>query len=137
MYICDSLWEKGALHAKIEIEIQAPEVSHRKNSFFLLFFFCCRISLSDPYSKSTPNFKCRNNLKDTKRAVERQATFYSLSFSKYNKRGMGGVSNKQIKKTAQLLRILHAIYSLPLVESLPLHGVQQPRIPTRQAVRRS
>ncbi len=45
-----------------------------------------------------PNFKCQNNLKDLKRAVERQATFYSLSFSRYNKRGMGGVSNKQLKK---------------------------------------
>ncbi len=45
-----------------------------------------------------PNFKCQNNLKDPKRAVERQATFYSLSFSKYNKRGMGGVSNKPLKK---------------------------------------
>ncbi len=44
-----------------------------------------------------PNFKCQNNLKDPKRAVERQATFYSLS-SKYNKQGMGGVSNKQLKK---------------------------------------
>ncbi len=92
MYICDRLWQKGAFHAKM-----APEVSHRKNSFFLLFLFFCRISLSDPYSKSTPNFKCRNNLKDPKRAVERQATFYSLSFSKYNKRGMGGVSNKLLK----------------------------------------
>ncbi len=30
-----------------------------------------------------PNFKCQNNLKDPKHAVERQATFYSLSFSKY------------------------------------------------------
>ncbi len=36
-------------------------------------------------------------LKDLKRALESQA-FYSLSFSKYNKRGMGGVSNKQLKK---------------------------------------
>ncbi len=36
--------------------------------------------------------------KDPKRAVERPATFYSLSFSKYNKRGMGGVSKKQLKK---------------------------------------
>ncbi len=45
-----------------------------------------------------PNFKCQNNLKDPKPAVERQASFYSLSFSKYNKRGMGGVSNKQLKK---------------------------------------
>ncbi len=45
-----------------------------------------------------PNFKCQNNLKDPKRAVERQATFYSLSFLKYNKRELGGVSNKQLKK---------------------------------------
>ncbi len=45
-----------------------------------------------------PNFKYQNNLKDPKRAVERQATFYSLSFSKYNKWGMGGVSNGQLKK---------------------------------------
>ncbi len=36
--------------------------------------------------------------KRPKRALERQATFYSLSFSRYNKRGMGGVSNKQLKK---------------------------------------
>ncbi len=60
-------------------------------------FVFCRISLSDPYSTSMPNFKCQNNLKDPKRAVERQATFYSLSFSKYNKRGVGGVSKKQLK----------------------------------------
>ncbi len=67
--------------------------------FFLSpIFVFCRISLSDPYSKSMPNFKSQNNLKDLKRAVERQATFYSLSFSRYNKRGMGGVSNKQLKK---------------------------------------
>ncbi len=64
-------------------------------SFFYFFFFC-RITLSDPYSTSMPNFNCQNNLKDPKRAVKRQATFYSLSFSKYNKRGMGGVSNKQL-----------------------------------------
>ncbi len=34
-----------------------------------------RISLSDPYSTSIPYFKCQNNLKDPKRAVERLATF--------------------------------------------------------------
>ena len=73
--------------------------SKSSEKFFLsLIFVFCRISLSDPYSTSMPNFKCQNNLKDPKRAVERQATFYSLSFSKYNKRGMGGVSNKQLKK---------------------------------------
>ncbi len=79
-----------------------------------------------------PNFKCQNNLKDPKRAVERQATFYSLSFSKYNKRGMGGVSNKQLKKKNGIaLRLLHALYSLPLAEeslplaeSLPLHRIE-------------
>ncbi len=43
--ICDSLWEKGALHAKIEIEIWAPEVSHRKNYFFLLFLFFAELVL--------------------------------------------------------------------------------------------
>ncbi len=49
--------------------------------FFLSpIFVFCRISLSDPYSKSMPNIKCQNNLKDPKRAVERQATFHSLSF---------------------------------------------------------
>ncbi len=68
--------------------------------FLSPIFVFCRISLSDPYSKSMPNFKCQNNLKDPKRAVERQASFYSLSFSKYNKRGMGGVSNKKLIKTA-------------------------------------
>ncbi len=65
---------------------------------FSIFVFC-RISLSDHYSTSMPNFKCQNNLKDpkrAKRAMERQATFYSLSFSKYNKRGMGEVSKKQL-----------------------------------------
>ncbi len=32
--------------------------------FFLsTIFVFCRISLSDPYSKSMPNFKCQNNLK--------------------------------------------------------------------------
>ncbi len=41
----DSLWEKGALHAKIEIEILAPEVSHSKNSFFLLFLFFAELVL--------------------------------------------------------------------------------------------
>ncbi len=60
-----------------------PEVSCRVHAIacipFLLFFYFCRISLSDPYSTSMPNFKCQNNLKDPKRAVERQATFYSLS----------------------------------------------------------
>ncbi len=72
-----------------------------------------------------PNFKCPNNLKNPKRAMERQATFYSLSFSKYNKWGMGGVSNKQLKKKNGItLIIVHAIYSLPLVESLPLYGVE-------------
>ncbi len=71
-----------------------------------------------------PNFKCQNNLKDLKRAVERQATFYSLSFLRYNKRGMGGVSNKQLKKNGIALRLLHAIYSLPLAESLLLHRVE-------------
>ncbi len=45
-----------------------------------------------------PNFACQNDLKDPKRAVKRQATFYSLSFSKYNKRGMGGVSSASKKK---------------------------------------
>ncbi len=82
-----------------------------------------RISLSDPYSTSMPNFKCQNNLKDPKHAVERQATFYSLSFSKYNKRGMGGVSKKQLKKNGLALR-LHALYSLPLAESLPLQRIE-------------
>ncbi len=43
--IGDSLWEKGALHSKIEIEISAPEVSHRKNSFFLLFLFFAELVL--------------------------------------------------------------------------------------------
>ncbi len=42
---CDSLWEKGALHAKIEIEIKAPEVRHRKNSLFLLFLFFAELVL--------------------------------------------------------------------------------------------
>ncbi len=46
-----------------------------------------------------PNFKCQNNLKDPKRdAVERQATFYSLSSRINNKQGMGGVSKTQLKK---------------------------------------
>ncbi len=57
-------------------------------------------------------------------AVERQATFYSLSFSKYNKRGMGGVSNGQLKKNGIALRLLHAIYSLPPAESLRLYRVE-------------
>ncbi len=70
-----------------------------------------------------PNFKCQNNLKDLERAVERQATFYSLSFLKYNKWGMGGGSNKQLKNGIAL-RLLHAIYSLSLAESLPLHRVE-------------
>ncbi len=69
-----------------------------------------------------PNFKCQNNLKDPKLAVERQATFYSLSFSNYSKQGMGGVSNKQLKNGIAL-RLLHVIYSLPLAESLLLHRV--------------
>ncbi len=69
--------------AKID-EIEAPEVSHRKNSFYSYF----RISLSDPYSTSMPNF----NL------PWKDKLLYILS--KYNKRGMGGVSNKQLKKTA-------------------------------------
>ncbi len=54
----------------------------KKYIFFLSpIFVFCRISLSDPYSKSMPNFKCQNNLKDLKRAVERQATFYSTFYS--------------------------------------------------------
>ncbi len=55
--------------------------------------------------------------------MERQATVYSLSFSKYNKRGMGGVYNKRLKNGIAL-RLLHAICSLPLAESLPLHRVE-------------
>ncbi len=85
---------------KLKLRYRLPELSHPQKFFLSPIFVLCRISLSDPYSKSMPNFKCQNNLKDLKRAVERQATFYSLSFSKYNKRGMGGASNKQLKKTA-------------------------------------
>ncbi len=33
--VFERVWEKGPYGA--EIEIKAPEVSHRKNSFFLLF----------------------------------------------------------------------------------------------------
>ncbi len=99
-YICEQVWEKGPYGAKIEIEIIKSSISKSLEKFFLSpIFVFCRISLSDLYSTSMPNFKCRNNLKDPKRgAVKRQATFYSLSFSKYNKWGMGGVSNKQLKK---------------------------------------
>ncbi len=98
--------------------VQKLKIGSRSKSsekFFLSpIFVFCRISLSDPCSKSMPNFKCQKNLKDPKRAMERQATFYSLSFSKFNKWG----SFKQVaKKTA-------AIYSLPLAESLPLHRVE-------------
>ncbi len=75
----------------------APEVSHWKRFVLSPIFVFCSINLSDPYSMSMPNFKFQNNLKDPKRAVKRQATFYSLSFLKYNKWGMGGVSNKQLK----------------------------------------
>ncbi len=92
--------------------------------FLSPIFVFCRISLSDPYSTSLPNFKCQNNLKEPKRAVERQATFYSLSFSIYNKRGMGGDSKKQLKKTGIALRLLHALYSLPLAENLPLQRIE-------------
>ncbi len=89
---CERVWEKGPYGAKIEIEIQAPEVSHRKNSFFLLFLFFAELVLVT-LTLRMPNFECQNDLKDPKHAVKRQATFYSLSFSKYNKREMGGVSN--------------------------------------------
>ncbi len=94
-HICERVWEKGPYSAKIDISFR----SKSSEKFFLSpVFVFCRISLSDPYSTSMPNFKCQNNLKDPKRAVENQATFYSLLFLKYNKRGMGGVSNKQLKK---------------------------------------
>ncbi len=60
--ICDRLCENQAFRAKIEIEIQAPELSHPQKLFLSPIFVFCRISLSDPYSKSMPNFKCQNNL---------------------------------------------------------------------------
>ncbi len=41
--ICERVWEKGPYGAKIEI--YAPEVSHRKNSFFLLFLFFAELVL--------------------------------------------------------------------------------------------
>ncbi len=43
--ICERVWEKGPYGAKIEIEIWAPEVSHRKNSFFLQFLFFAELVL--------------------------------------------------------------------------------------------
>ncbi len=66
-----------------------------------------------------PNLKCQNDLKDPKRAVERQATFYSLSFSKYNKWGMGGVSNKQLKNGIAL-RLLHMTIFITMCETTKL-----------------
>ncbi len=72
MILCERVWEKGPYGAKFEIE----EVSRRK--IISPIFVFCRISFSDPYSTSMPNFKCQNNLKDSKRAMKRQATFYSL-----------------------------------------------------------
>ncbi len=64
-------------------------------SYFCVF---CRISLSDPYSTSMANFACQNDLKDPKRAVKRHATFYSLSFSKYNKRKWAEFQTSSLKK---------------------------------------
>ncbi len=92
--ICVRVWENGPYGAK-NLKLR---YSKSLGKFILLFFVFCIISLSDPYSTSMPNFKCQINLKDPKRAVVRQATFYSVSFSKYNKRGMGGVSKVQLKK---------------------------------------
>ncbi len=105
--LMNNMWAalgKGTLRRKKK-DIGSKSKSSEKFFLFPIFVFC-RISLSDPYSTSMPNFKCRNNLKDPKRAV---ATFYSLSFSKYNKWGMGGVS----KKKRHSFRLLHALYSLP------------------------
>ncbi len=69
-------------------------------SFFLLFLFFAELVLVTLTLSLCQISNAETHLKDPKRAVERQATFYSLSFSKYNKQGMGGVSNKQVKKTA-------------------------------------
>ncbi len=96
--------------------------SKSSEKFFLSpIFVFCRISLSDPYSTPMPNFKCQNNLKDPKRAVERLATFYSLlMFSKYNKRGMGGVYKKQLKKKTARDYCMHStayVTSLTLLQS--------------------
>ena len=92
-YICERSGKRDLMAQKLKLRYRLRKKSSEK--FFLspIFVFC---SLSDPYSTSMPNFKCQNNLKDPKRAVERQATFYSLLFSI----GMGGVSKKQLKKTA-------------------------------------
>ncbi len=62
-------------------------------------------------STSMPNIKCQNNLKDPKRAMNKQATFYPLSFSKYNGFQLSA------KKKGHSLRLLDAFYSLPDAES--------------------
>ncbi len=90
--------------------------SKSSEKFFLSpIFVFCRISLSDPYSKSMPNFK------KTPSVPWKDKLLFILSRSR---RGMGGVSNWQLKKNGIALRLLHAIYSLPLAESLPLQRVE-------------
>ncbi len=43
--LCERVWEKGPYGTTIEIEIWAPEVSNRKNSFFLQFLFFAELVL--------------------------------------------------------------------------------------------
>ncbi len=83
---------------KLKLRYRLQKYKSSEKFFLSPIFVFCRISLSDPYSTSMPNFACQNDLKDPKRAMNRQATFCSLSFSKYNKRGMGGVSTSSLKK---------------------------------------
>ncbi len=65
---------KGTLRHK-NWDIGSRSKSSEKFVLNPIFDFC-RISLSNPYSTSMQNFKCQNDLKDPKRAVKWQATFF-------------------------------------------------------------